>query len=257
MKIGAIFCLWLALAAPSWVAYPSVDGALVPALVWRPAVQNGAGVVFAHGDQGGTANTQATDQIAQDLADRGYWVVAPDYRGSSGHGAAWLNAYDLGGLEVEDVALAVVWLAERGIARVIVAGVSHGGLIAGGVAFRYPILAAGYALVSSGGDWEVIYALAPPRLQRQLERSMGGTPEEASEEYRVRSLLWQAEAVARPLLIQHGMDDPIVPVELSVELAQALTEPTVFFYPGNGHGVWWSNPVAWQDFLEWLVDVFS
>lgn len=248
----------MTLCGATWVSYPSVDGWQVPALVWNPASPNGAGIVFAHGSQGGTADTPATEQLAQDLADRGYWVIAPDYRGSSGHGAAWLNAYDLGGVEVEDVAFGILWLAERGISRVVVAGVSHGGLIAGGVAFRYPELAAGYALISSGGDWEAIYWLAPPRLQRQLERSMGGTPE-TTPEYRVRSLVWRAPAVARPLLIQHGRQDPIIPVVLSRELLQALVSDssqmvTFRFYDG-GHGLWWTTPEAWTDFLLWLKEM--
>ena len=120
--VAALLCLWPALAGGgSWTIYPSVDGWDIPALVWRPESPNGAGVVFVHGSQGGTAATAATDGLGSDLAAQGYWVIAPDYRGSSGHGVAWLNAYDLGGLEVEDVALAVLWLAEQGIVRVVVA----------------------------------------------------------------------------------------------------------------------------------------
>ena len=255
----------LALAQPSWVLYPSAapDRLPIPALVWAPATPSTAGVVFVHGGFGASiAWTEAVmGARLQELADAGYWVIGPDYRGSSGHGAAFEALADPGGFEVDDVAGAAAWLRAQGVTRLVVLGLSHGGLITGGIAFRSPELADGWAIVSAGGDWSAIYAQAAacplPRCEQlvaDLERSMGGSPTTAPEAFAARSLQWNADAVRRPLFLAHGTEDTIVPPALTLALAGALADAqqrvTVDLYPDAGHEVLWS--AAWADVRRWL-----
>src|SRR5690606_2303479 len=71
---------------------------------------------------------------------RGYMVVAPDYRGSTGYGKAFHDAIDYGGYEVDDVISAFDYLRDAvpdaDLERVAVMGWSHGGYIASMAVFR-------------------------------------------------------------------------------------------------------------------------
>src|SRR4029077_10514059 len=58
-----------------------------------------------HGDWGATMFP-----FVREAVERGYVIIAPDYRGSTGYGAAHYNAIDYGGMEVDDVASAVDYL---------------------------------------------------------------------------------------------------------------------------------------------------
>ncbi len=76
------------------------------------------------------------------LVRRGYIVVAPDYRGSTGYGRAHYDGIDYGGLEVEDCIAAIDWLAAAipyaDTSRVGIFGWSHGGFIAVHAVLRQP-----------------------------------------------------------------------------------------------------------------------
>jgi dipeptidyl aminopeptidase/acylaminoacyl peptidase len=74
-----------------------------------------------------------------------------------------------------------------------------------------------------------------------LYDAIGGTPEEAPQEYRKRSALYQARRITCPVLVIHGMDDPIVPVEqaylLKDELAGAGIPCESLIIPDATHGI--------------------
>lgn len=84
---------------------------------------------------GGTKQADPrTRPIVRELVGQGYTVVAPDYRGSSGYGAAYERAIDYGAREDEDVLAARASILERysflDSIRVGIIGWSHGGMIA-------------------------------------------------------------------------------------------------------------------------------
>ncbi len=119
------------------VSYPSpVDGLVIPAYVFRPAPSSGPktrpALIWVHG---GVHASFASNQIplVHEAVDRGYVVVAPDYRGSTGYGAEFYEAIDYGGYEVEDSMAAADYLKaeipEVDPDRIGMIGWSHGGFI--------------------------------------------------------------------------------------------------------------------------------
>jgi len=119
------------------VSYPSpVDGLVIPAYVFRPASPSGPktrpALLWIHG---GVHASFASAQVplVHEAVDRGYVVVAPDYRGSTGYGAEFYEAIDYGGYEVEDSMAAADYLKaevpEVDPDRIGMIGWSHGGFI--------------------------------------------------------------------------------------------------------------------------------
>ena len=129
------------------VRYPSADGQPVPAYLFVPKALDRSrkhpAVVWVHGD-GITQNYDGWHtrrdyavyySFHQYLVDRGYVVLAVDYRGSIGYGRDWRQGHyrDLGGRDYEDIAAGVGYLKTLGYVdteRVGVWGLSYGGFMA-------------------------------------------------------------------------------------------------------------------------------
>ena len=120
----------------------SADGMTIPAYVFQPLNKRGAkghaALVWVHG---GVHSDWGTNYFpfVKEAVERGYVVIAPDYRGSTGYGAAHFNAIDYGGMEVDDVRSAMEYLKTLphvDTDRVGVMGWSHGGYITSLLLFR-------------------------------------------------------------------------------------------------------------------------
>ncbi|MEO7083009.1 MAG: alpha/beta fold hydrolase [Gemmatimonadaceae bacterium] len=124
------------------VTYKSrVDGLEIPAYVYSP-INKGkakhAAMVWVHGFVHGDWNLEVFPFVLE-AVKRGYVIVAPDYRGSTGYGNDWYRKIDYGGKEVDDVLSAIDYLATVpyvDVKRVGVMGWSHGGFITSHVLFR-------------------------------------------------------------------------------------------------------------------------
>jgi dipeptidyl aminopeptidase/acylaminoacyl peptidase len=178
-------------------------------------------LVFPHGGVHGDFNTYYT-HVVRDLIERGYVVVAPEYRGSTGYGRSIYEAIDYGGLEIEDVLAARDWAAEVydfvDDGKVGILGWSHGGLIALMSVFDYP------------DKYEVAYAGVPVsdlvarmgyltqdyRDLYSVDYHIGETAYENTDEYKTRSPAWNAHKLRTPLLIHTTTNDRDVNV-LEVE----------------------------------------
>ena len=122
---------------PRIVTFPSADGTLIPAFLYLPrgAVPDGdlPGLVMIRG--GPTAQTQNRwSRDIQYLVSRGYAVIAPNYRGSTGFGREFMesNRMDLGGGDLQDIIAARGFLIDSGYvdaARVGLMGGSYGGYL--------------------------------------------------------------------------------------------------------------------------------
>ena len=102
------------------VTYPAADGTLVPAYLTLPPGRRGARP--AGGDPAAwrarrRATTGAFDWLAQYLANRGYAVLQPNYRGSAGYGDQWLqqNGFRSWRTSIGDINAGARWLAAQGI----------------------------------------------------------------------------------------------------------------------------------------------
>jgi dipeptidyl aminopeptidase/acylaminoacyl peptidase len=115
--------------------YFAPDGLAIPAYLFAPldTARRRPVLLFVHGGVHGDFGVAHLDQVRA-LVRQGYVVVAPEYRGSTGYGAALYDAIDYGGREVDDVVAARDWLAREvawaDVERLGVMGYSHGGYIA-------------------------------------------------------------------------------------------------------------------------------
>ena len=198
------------------VTYRSgADGMEIPAHVFQPLARRGArghaAMVWVHGGVHANWSTIYLPFV-REAVERGYVIIAPEYRGSTGYGAEHYNAIDYGGKEVDDVASAVDYLTTMPHVdpeRIGVMGWSHGGFIATHLLFRdrHPF-AAGAAIVPVTN---LVFRLSykGPRYQQGFSTQAGirGLPFERREEYIKRSPVYQVEKLQVPLLVHVATND--------------------------------------------------
>ncbi|MFN3492063.1 MAG: prolyl oligopeptidase family serine peptidase, partial [Anaerolineales bacterium] len=117
---------------PEEIFYAGMDGAQVPALLFR-AKDSKRAVIDIHGGPNWHVQNMWNPFVSEMLA-RGWNVLQPNYRGSTGYGKKWQNAsrYDMGGVDTNDCAAGVKFLIENGLAekdKIVVTGRSHGGFL--------------------------------------------------------------------------------------------------------------------------------
>ena len=236
-----------ALAGSQMVTYTSFDGTRISALVTMPANLKRDGsnpaIVFPHGGPTGKTDDYF-DDIAAALASRGFIIIAPNFRGSTGYGKAFqaANYDDMGGGDLKDVIAAKQFLVQSGYVdpkRVGIFGGSYGGFMTLMAIGKAPDeFAAGvqwFGII----NWRTMYRDMDEVLKAYL-RSLMGTPEENPEGYdRASPLTYIANAKA-PLLTIQGDNDIRVPRGQAQEVddilkAKGNTVETVF-YPAEGHG---------------------
>jgi dipeptidyl aminopeptidase/acylaminoacyl peptidase len=210
------------------INYPARDGVRIPAYLTLPpggVRQNLPLVLLVHG------GPHARDDFSFDwwsafLTSRGYAVLQPNFRGSSGYGHAWEEAgkRQWGALMQTDVEDGVAALARAGIidpARVCIVGASYGGYAALAGATLTPDRYRCAASIAGVSDLE--------RMLRVTERQSGGADsmrsdwwrasigdrEEDRERIRSVSPANLADRVEIPVLLMHGPDDTVVPIDQS------------------------------------------
>jgi len=237
------------LVEPEPVSWPGRDGGTVYGLWFRPehsARGEGAAppvLVDIHGGPTGQAGVQ-WKPWHQYFVTRGWAVLAPDPRGSTGHGRAYTQALagSWGSLDVEDCAAGLAQIGPAGWGdpdRVAVTGSSAGGLTA-------LLLAALHgerlrAVVSRYGVTDLVgLAETTHRFEsRYLDRIIGVLPRDA-DRYRDRSPVTHAGAIRIPTLVLQGAADRVVPPAQATALVDAIRAAggTVehHVYEGEGHG---------------------
>lgn len=196
------------------------------------------------------------------FTSRGFAWLDVNYRGSTGFGCSYRRSlYGSWGIyDVEDTASAAAALIEQGLARpgsLALYGSSAGGFTLLNTMIRSPgVFAVGVAL------YPVTDLVNFPDLDFKLEKhyheSLLGSLPAAAQIYRQRSPLYHAAGLKDPLLLFHGLDDPVVPVGQSREIAAALQARGVpcslRLFEGEGHGFRRPETVAavYQGVLEFL-----
>jgi dipeptidyl aminopeptidase/acylaminoacyl peptidase len=260
----------IALPKSQLVAYRSFDGKLISAFVWVPfnLKHNGtaAAVVMPHGGPTGQV-TDAFNGRAELLASRGFLVIAPNVRGSTGYGMDFQNANikDLGGADLKDEIAGVDFLKDTGFIdskRVGIWGGSYGGYMTLMAIGKTPGVWS--AAVDEYGilNWLSMLEHEDPRLQ-EYEKSLLGDPVKERAVYEASSPLKYIRNETAPLLVLQGDNDIRVPREEAEQLVSILNAEghTVdsVFYPEEGHGFVkrehqqdeYSRSVAWlQKYLQ-------
>ncbi|MBN2361907.1 MAG: S9 family peptidase [Deltaproteobacteria bacterium] len=227
--------------------YASFDGRRISAWVWAPPVARlgtpPPAVVRVHGGP----NDQMRPYFlppAVALAEAGFLVVAPNYRGSIGYGREFedLNNKDWGGGDLKDLLAAVDALAQVGRLdpqRVGITGGSYGGYMTLRAITAAPERWAAAVEMYGMPDLVEDYKLTVDRFGSWYETEMG-TPETHAELYRERSPIHFLDRIRTPLLVFQGENDTNVPkaesalVVDAIEKRGGLVEYTV--YANEGHG---------------------
>lgn len=189
------------------------------------------------------------DPWTQWLANRGYAVIMPNFRGSTGYGKAWLNAGDLewGGMIQSDLVDALDWAIEAGISdadRIGVMGASFGGYLALRSLSSTPERFACGVSNSGPANLITLYESLPEywgAFLAEYRRRVGDpTTPEGRTLLTAHSPLFQAENIRAPLLLGQGANDSRVPTSEAEQIVEAMQsndqQVTYLLYGEEGHG---------------------
>ena len=198
------------------ITYKSnADGMEIPAYLFAPLSKRGvkghAAMVWVHGGVHGDWN-ELMLPFVKEAVQRGYVIITPDYRGSTGHGGAHYNAIDYGGKELDDVLTAVDYLHTLPYVdpdRIGIMGWSHGGFITAHLAMRKetPFKAAAAIVPVTNLVFRLSYKGPGYQRSYSTQPSIGGLPFEKPEEYIKRSPLYHVEDLNIPILVHVATND--------------------------------------------------
>ena len=263
---------WLAFKwlEPKVITYKARDGAMVYARLYtpemigarrdpaRPAVifVHGAGYLqFAH--KYWSQNYYREHMFHHLLAARGYVVLAPDYRASSGYGRDWRTGiYEhMGGKDLDDTVDGAKFLVSTERVdpkRIGIYGGSYGGFLTLMALFTTPDVFAAGAALRPVTDWaHYNHSYTAPIL---------GLPQTNVEAYTRSSPISFAEGLKNQLLICHGMVDTNVFYQDTVRLMQRLIELrketwSVAPYPVENHA--FTDETSWADEYRRILKLFE
>ncbi len=252
------------------IHYPAADGLSIPAYLTLPAggvAKKLPLVVLVHGGPG-ACDEAGFDWWSQALASRGYVVLQPQFRGSTGFGEG-LHTSGCGewGRKMQtDLSDGVKFLSDAGsidLARVAIVGGSYGGYAAlAGVTLQSGIYRCAVSLAGPSNLRAMLTAAKPQgrstNALRFWQRFMGAASPTDPLLDTISPLKAAANATV-PILLIHGADDTIVPFEQSKAMAAALTKAgrptTVVTLPGEDH--WLSRGETRTAMLKATVDFLA
>ncbi len=240
------------MASMQAIRYTARDGLEIPAYLTLPKgvePKNLPVVINPHGGPW-ARDTWGYDAFAQFLANRGYAVLQPNFRASTGYGKAFLNAgnkeWGTGAMQ-HDITDGVQYLIDQGIAdpeRVGIMGGSYGGYAAlAGVTFTPDLYAASVSIVGPSNLITLLESIPPYwEAGRVMFHERMGNPEtEAGRaQLEAQSPLNFADRITTPLLVIQGANDPRVKQRESDQIVVALRDrnyPVQYLVaPDEGHG---------------------
>jgi dipeptidyl aminopeptidase/acylaminoacyl peptidase len=233
---------------PSLVHYPSKDGKWhISAFVYVPynAERNGknAAVVFIHGGPEAQFQNFIVRSI-QYLVNQGYFVIAPNYRGSTGYGKEFMDAnhFDLGGGDLEDVISAADWIVKTGYVdtkKVAVMGGSYGGYLTMMAVTKAPDrFAAGVPWIPFV-NWFTVFENTSSELREFILANMGDPGKDVAR-FKNLSPIYFVDQIKAPLLLLAGANDRRCPKTETEQVVQAIKKRGGVveskIYDNEGHG---------------------
>ncbi|HLY98161.1 MAG TPA: alpha/beta fold hydrolase [Candidatus Angelobacter sp.] len=239
------------LAAMKAVHYKSSDGLEIPAYLTLPKgvpAKNLPAIIIPHGGPW-ARDSWGYNPLAQFFANRGYAVLMPNFRGSTGYGKKFLDAGNLewGRKMQDDVTWGEKYLVAEGIAdpkHIGIMGGSYGGYATlAGVAFTPDVYAAAVDIVGPSNLITLLESIPPywEAARKVFEERMGNpnTPE-GKKLLNERSPLNSADKIKTPLLVVQGANDPRVNKREADQIVIALRDrgfPVEYIVaPDEGHG---------------------
>jgi dipeptidyl aminopeptidase/acylaminoacyl peptidase len=229
------------------VHYKSFDGTVISAFLWMPfnLERNGKnpGIVLPHGGPTGqTVDAFNRNVIA--LVSRGYTVIAPNVRGSTGYGLAFqkMNFQDLGGGDLQDEVYAAKFLTATGYIdakKIGITGGSYGGFMTLMAIGKTPDVWSAAVELFGIVDWYTMLQHEDPFLQ-EYEKSLLGDPVKDRAIYEAASPIKYLTNAKAPLLVLQGENDIRVPKEEAEQVVSILKNAgktvDAHYYPAEGHG---------------------
>ena len=231
--------------------YKSSDGLDIPAYLTLPKglpAKNLPLVIFPHGGPWGR-DSFGYDTFAQFLANRGYAVLQPNFRASTGYGKKFLNAGngEWGRKMQDDLTWGVKALVADGTAdpkRIGIAGGSYGGYATlAGVAFTPDLYAAAFAIVAPSNLITLLDAIPPywEAGRKQMYTHMADPLTVEGRQLLIdESPLTKAKSIVTPLVVVQGKNDPRVNIRESNQIVAAVRDngkPVEYLVaPDEGHG---------------------
>ena len=233
------------------ITYKSSDGMEIPAYLTLPKgveAKNLPLIVFPHGGPWARSGW-GFNSYAQFLANRGYAVLDPNFRSSTGYGKKFVDAgnNEWGQKMQDDLTWGVKYLVEQGIAdpkRVGIMGGSYGGYATlAGLAFTPDVYACGVSIVGPSNLLTLLNSIPPYwEAGRVVFHTRMGDPNtlEGKAQLERQSPLNSASKINAPLLVVQGANDPRVNKHESDQIVVALRErgfPVEYIVaPDEGHG---------------------
>lgn len=224
------------LAATLKIQYPTRDKALINAYVYLPPDFTGSKpiplVVLPHGGPQ-ARDFLYYDDFAQFIATRGYMVIKPNFRGSTGYGKAFEEAgyKEWGGLMQEDLEDAVKFLVNEQLVssdKVCIVGISYGGYAALQGLVKTPDMY--QCAISINGVTHLADQLAydfdkfdNERTHQYLKDSVGD-PETEMAQLNTNSPSLNVSKITKPILLIQSEEDKVVPFEQAEVMIDALKE---------------------------------
>lgn len=234
------------------VKYRSPVGDLdIPAYLFQPITRRGpkghAAMIWVHGGVHGNWGI-GMFPFVKEAVERGYVIIAPEYRGSTGYGEAFHKEIDYGGYEVDDVAGAVEYLrtlAHVDPDRLGIMGWSHGGYITLFNVFRekHPFTAAAAIVPVTNLVFRLSYKGPGYQWEFSAQKRILGLPFEKRDIYIERSPYYHIDKLQVPLLVHVATNDDdvnFVECQMLVDGLIArkphLAETKIYKDPPSGHG---------------------
>ena len=239
-----------ALVRPELIEYQGDDGVKLSGWLYRPAGAKGPlPLVFNyHGGPEGQARPSMSPD-AQALVANGIAVFAPNVRGSSGFGKAFM-AMDDGARRVDgvrDIKATTDALVSRGIAdpkRLGIMGGSYGGYMVMAGVTEYPDMFAAGANLFGVVNFESFFRETEPWMAA-ISTTEYGDPATEMDMLRRLSPIHKLDRIKTPLFVLHGANDtnvPVVEAEQIVSSLKARGVPVKYtLFPDEGHG-WRKTP---------------
>ncbi|HUT81313.1 MAG TPA: prolyl oligopeptidase family serine peptidase [Candidatus Bathyarchaeia archaeon] len=227
-----------------WIGY---DNLPIHGWLYKPPKPNGKTIIFIHGGPTYHSSNEINVQI-QYYTHRGFLVLDPNYRGSTGYGYEFEDAIRKNGWgsdEQNDILAGVEALIKKGLAtknKIGITGTSYGGYSSYFAITKAPKeLVAASAPICGMTDLVVDYKTTRPDLRPVSEQMLGGKPDEVPEIYYERSPINFVQNIQGSLLIIQGAQDPNVTPKNVEELRKRLDENStkyeVLIFDDEGHGI--------------------
>ncbi|MBK8405976.1 MAG: S9 family peptidase [Saprospiraceae bacterium] len=244
------------------IRYKSSDGLEIPAYLTLPKGLNSKNLPLIVNPHGGpwARNSWGYDAYAQLWSNRGYAVLQPNFRGSTGYGKKFINAGNKqwGEKMQDDITYGVQYLIKKGIVdakKVGILGGSYGGYATlAGVTFTPDIYACGVSIVGPSSLITLLQSIPPywEAGRKVFHERMGDpTNPEGEAQLKKQSPLFSVDKIKVPLLVVQGANDPRVKKAESDQIVIAMRDKNLpveyICAPDEGHG--FARPVNNMAFI--------